>query len=151
MNRGLLGWVLVVLQFALIIALMLMSVQQPVTGSAAQWIGAAALLACLLLFATTLRHNRFGNWQVHPAPLNDAVLVSSGPYRWIRHPMYAAVILGAAAAVLWTWQGLVLILAALLVLVMVVKILLEEHLLAGHHKNWSEYKGRTARLIPRIR
>jgi protein-S-isoprenylcysteine O-methyltransferase Ste14 len=150
MNLGQLGWLLVVLQFVLIGGLLVLIAAHPFIGHTLQWVAGALFVLCLLLFGTTLRHNRLGNWQVHPAPLADARLVRSGPYHWIRHPMYAAVLGCAMAAVFWTLQPYAVLLAVALTFVMIGKILLEERLLATHHQNWSEYRDKTARLIPRI-
>ena len=60
--------------------------------------GAFVLVAAsVTLAAWTLIHNRPGNFNIRPAPKPQGVLVTSGPYRWIRHPMYTSVVLGAGA------------------------------------------------------
>jgi methyltransferase len=59
------------------------------------WLGYPALAACLLAQAlrywaiTTLK----GRWNVRIIVLPSAPPVTSGPYRFIRHPNYVAVIL----------------------------------------------------------
>lgn len=57
------------------------------------------LLACLL-FLWVLRHNRLGNWSVLPEPLQNSQLIQSGPYAWVRHPMYSVVLLACFVFVL---------------------------------------------------
>lgn len=68
----------------------------------------------------TLFHNRPGNFNIRPEPKTSGRLVTSGPYRFVRNPMYCALLLFAAAEVvaysdLWTilcWLALALVLLA---------------------------------------
>ena len=50
-------------------------------------------LACMALGLWALSANRPGNFNIRPEPKTDGQLVQTGPYRWIRHPMYTAVLL----------------------------------------------------------
>ncbi len=43
---------------------------------------------------------RWSRVRVTPTPRHDVELVQRGPYRWVRHPMYVAVLLVALALVL---------------------------------------------------
>ena len=83
-------------------------------------------LASVALAAWTLAHNRPGNFNIRPAPKAQGHLVTTGPYRWIRHPMYTSVLLGAAALA-WT-SGLLIGWASssALAVVLVLKSTLEE-------------------------
>jgi protein-S-isoprenylcysteine O-methyltransferase Ste14 len=90
--------------------------------------------------------------RVNPLPelRRDARLVTRGPYRWIRHPMYTGLLIALLALVLdrWTvtrftaWSGL----AGLLV----VKLNYEERLLRRRFAEYGAYCKRTWRLIPRV-
>src|SRR5512134_3536099 len=88
---------LVALQFGLIAALLFTA--WPPAGL---WLPAA----CLLLLASAavgiaaLAANRPGNFNIRPEPKAGGRLVTSGIYRWIRHPMYGAVLLALLAATL---------------------------------------------------
>lgn len=91
---------------------------------------------------------RLDRVRVTPTPRADVELVESGPYRWIRHPMYVAVLLVGLALVLnapsaGRW-GAWLVLAADLV----VKLNYEEQLLAKALPNYGDYRQRTWRLVP---
>ena len=88
--------VLVALQLGLI-AVIVLGTGWPVSPRA--WPPAIFLLAMsIVLFAWTIGHNRLGNFSVLPEPRRSARLVTSGPYRWIRHPMYVAVLLGGTSS-----------------------------------------------------
>lgn len=75
-------------------------------------------------------------------------LVQHGPYRWIRHPMYASLLLITLPLViqapsLWRW----LLWAGLLV-DLLVKLRYEERLLGAHYPEYANYRQQTKRLIP---
>ncbi|MCS6889710.1 MAG: isoprenylcysteine carboxylmethyltransferase family protein [Chloroflexus sp.] len=93
----------------------------------------------------TMRLHRLS---VLPDPLPHAELVSAGPYRWIRHPMYASLLLVTlawvlAAPVVWRWALWLLLLA-----VLIAKLRYEEHLLANSIPGYREYQQRSWRLMP---
>ena len=93
----------------------------------------------LALWALVTLGRSFG---IAPA---DRGLVSTGPYRFVRHPMYLGQfisVVGIASADFSIWNGLVLVLIAASA---VIRILWEERALAGY----SEYVGQVRwRLIP---
>jgi protein-S-isoprenylcysteine O-methyltransferase Ste14 len=89
-----------------------------------------------------------GNFRVVPDVKPTGHMVHSGPYARIRHPMYTALILVAAALVFdqLTWPRLAIL--ALLAGDLVVKLRYEEGLLLGHFPEYAAYSQRTRRLIP---
>ena len=143
------GALLVALQLALIAALAALAVPAFLEGRApagAWTIGTAGVL--LGLWAVFC--NRPGNFNIHPAPREGGQLVQHGPYRWIRHPMYTAVIAcgvaGAwAGASPWGWLG-----AAALVAVLTIKATLEERWLLAAHPAYAAYRARTRRFLPGV-
>jgi hypothetical protein len=57
---------------------------------------ALALALCALGAASglyALAHNRLGILGIYPELPPDAELITSGPYRWVRHPMYTSLML----------------------------------------------------------
>jgi protein-S-isoprenylcysteine O-methyltransferase Ste14 len=92
--------------------------------------------------------NRPGNFNIRPTPRSGGQLVQTGPYRWIRHPMYTALLLlGLACAVTSTlpaaW-GAWLALAS----VLLAKARLEEQGLQLLHPAYAAYQQRTRRFVP---
>ena len=91
---------------------------------------------------------RIGNVNVLPDPRQEAVLVQSGPYRWIRHPMYTALLLGTLALVLDSPSVLRWSLWIVLLIDLVIKLHYEERMLVEHFAGYSAYMAGSKRLIP---
>ena len=91
---------------------------------------------------------RIGNFNVVPDVRPDGQLVQHGPYRFIRHPMYASLLLGSLALVLDTpvwWRWLVW---GVLLVNLLVKLTYEERLLAAHFPAYAAYQRASKRLVP---
>lgn len=77
-------------------------------------------------------------------------LVTTGPYRWLRHPIYAAVIYFSLASVI-SYPYLDTIIAFVLISGgLFVRMLLEEKSLLLTYDNYAEYSKHTKRIIPYI-
>lgn len=149
MNPQTLGQLWVALQFGLLLALAGLCVLTardylPSVWSWGFWV-ASAVLGLWTLWA-----NRPGNFNIRPEPHPDGHLVQEGPYRWVRHPMYGAVLLLAAGATAWVanYVGVALWLALLAVLI--AKANLEEQWLLQHYPHYANYRLHTWRLVPWI-
>ncbi len=105
------------------------------------------LAACL--FGWTLVHNRLGNWRVAPEPKPNAQLIISGPYRYMRHPMYCGLLVLALAFVLLDCHPVKIGVAAALYVVLRIKSGIEERHLRQHFPHYAEYSHRTGRFMPR--
>ena len=77
-------------------------------------------------------------------------LVRSGPYRWIRHPMYSAVLLVAAGALATDPAPLRIALLIALAVLLVAKLVREERLLCAAYSDYAAYQASTWRLVPWI-
>lgn len=89
-------------------------------------------------------------WRVLPEVHPEARLIEDGPYRWIRHPMYASLLLVAAGLLADKPNVPRLIAGTVLVLSLALKIHLEEMKLSRAFPRYAEYAARTKRLIPRL-
>jgi protein-S-isoprenylcysteine O-methyltransferase Ste14 len=81
-------------------------------------------------------------------------LVQEGPYRYIRHPAYTAIITAAGGLSVLYLSPLLTLVTLLLVGMAVYRAHLEEDLLGspdGFGKTYTEYVARTGRFLPRIR
>ena len=77
-------------------------------------------------------------------------LVTVGPYRYIRHPIYAAVMLFLWPGVVYDGSTLSLALRVLPTLATVARIQCEEHLLRREYPEYAAYAAHTKRLIPYV-
>jgi len=79
-------------------------------------------------------------------------LVTEGPYRWVRHPLYAVGILLllslSLVAANWFIGGLTLAAVPLFSLVIIPRE--EENLIAKFGNDYERYRRRTGRLLPRL-
>jgi protein-S-isoprenylcysteine O-methyltransferase Ste14 len=133
---------LVALQFGLMAAMVLLT-----DPSRLGFAFAALLAAGLAIGLWAISANRPGNFNIRPDPKEGGSLVTAGPYRWIRHPMYLAVLVTMAAFVAAggiaqaaLWLALALVLAA--------KAVREERALVIVHPGYAAYRGTTRALIP---
>lgn len=109
-------------------------------------LGVAGMGGLLGLWAMTA--NRPGNFRVMPEPKPGARLIRSGPYRWIRHPMYTGVLLLTLGSVLCQFTGMQLLLWLGLVLVLYAKAIREEGLLMAKYSEYAAYCEHTGRFLP---
>jgi protein-S-isoprenylcysteine O-methyltransferase Ste14 len=75
-------------------------------------------------------------------------LVTSGPYHFVRHPIYASICLFLWAGVLGNFSLLSISLGTLGAAGAVVRVLCEEHLLLRQYPEYHAYAIRTRRLLP---
>ena len=143
MGYQMLGVLLVALQIGLIAA-----IAWPLGVWTWSCAAAAVTLAGVALGAWTLWFNRPGNFDIRPQLKPSAKLILTGPYRYLRHPMYSTVLLGSAGLVLfhpsaWLWLAL-----AALFAVLFAKAMLEERSLRGRFPEYANYAKRVRRFLP---
>ncbi len=89
-------------------------------------------------------------WRSFHAAANptEGGIVRSGPYRYIRHPIYAAVLYFAWAGI-FSHPGTVNVLLGMLVIAgAVLRMFPEEKLLLDMYPHYAEYARQTKRIIP---
>lgn len=139
------SYVLVAIQFACLIAL---AVTGPVIARQPLWL--ALEIAGVALGVWAIVAQRFLNFNITPDVKVEGFLVQTGPYRFIRHPMYASLILIGIALVANDFSWLRLGILLVLVVDLVVKLSYEERLLTAHYPMYAAYTQETKRLIPFI-
>ena len=90
------------------------------------------------------------NFSVMPEPKPCAKLLTHGPYRFVRHPMYSAVLLGCLGACLARHRFLHYLNLMTLIVVLFLKLRREEKLLRVHFEDYERYQSHTSALIMRI-
>jgi len=83
-----------------------------------------------------------------PRPRTHSALVRSGPYRYVRHPMYAGGIALAYGWALLVHGWLTLAYATALFVFFEIKVAREERWLAERFSDYPDYQRRTRKLIP---
>ncbi len=116
-----------------------------------RWVGAGFALALLALFVWVL-HSIGTNITPTFVTRREHSLVTTGPYRWVRHPLYSAgLVMHAALALLlanWLVAAVGLVILALLPL----RIRREDdHLAARFGDAYRDYRRRSGSLFPRFR
>jgi protein-S-isoprenylcysteine O-methyltransferase Ste14 len=121
-----------------------------IEGSVVRWLGVAfCMLGYAFIFWSGLALGR--QYSAEVTIQKDHQLITSGPYRWIRHPRYLGVVALAVGLSLAfrSWIGLIaapLILGALLVRIRDEEVLLHREF----GKEWETYVQQSWRLLPGI-
>ena len=114
-----------------------------------QWVGALLLIGSFYIFYRTFRENTYLSPAVRIQAERGQTVVSTGPYKYVRHPLYAGFVLFAlgAALLLGSWYG---VLGGLLLILMVAwRAVHEERMLFRELSGYEAYMKRVRyRFIP---
>lgn len=94
--------------------------------------------------------NRPGNFNIRPVPKAGGTLVTAGPYRWIRHPMYTALLVGSLGLLLAAPGAAIGLAWLALAVVLTLKARTEERGMLITHPDYANYMRRTKRFIPAV-
>lgn len=149
MNRTTVGWLLVAVQFALLLTWLLLPWREPTAGS----VGVGSVLVVTGGGLGLMSARRLGRaLTATPVPIQGAGLRTDGAYRLVRHPIYAAVlliVLGLDVAIgsMWSWAWSLVILVFFWA-----KSRWEDGLLEREYgEAWRQWAARTGALVPRLR
>lgn len=121
-----------------------------IDGEPVRWVGVVLLAVggAFRIWPVFVLGNRFsGLVAIQPGH----TLVTTGIYRYIRHPSYLGLLLTALGWALGFRSGVGVLLAGLMLLVVLARIRSEERLLlAQFGDEYAAYSARTSRLIPGI-
>ena len=116
---------------------------------AMQWAGCGVVLAAFLFMSWTMRTNSFAAPVVKIQKDRGQTVITTGPYAIVRHPMYFGSIyyFAGTSLVLGSWWGLATI--PILVLLLGIRIGIEEKTLRAGLEGYDDYARRLRwRLIP---
>jgi protein-S-isoprenylcysteine O-methyltransferase Ste14 len=110
---------------------------------------AIALVAAGLGFALIARVWLGGNWSSNVALKHGHELIRSGPYAWVRHPIYTGLLLALLGTAIMVGKWRALIGLALVAIAFVRKLLVEERFMAEQFgEDYARYRTEVAALIP---
>ena len=99
-------------------------------------------------FLYTLLFNRVSNFNIIPDIKKDAKLITTGAYRYVRHPMYFAVIITMFAPLTNSTGYINLIICTILTITMFLKAKKEEYLWHMESEKYKNYMKNTKMIIP---
>lgn len=143
MRQKLYSYTLVSLQFLLIGALLLSGTTLFSSILAILVFIAGALMGVYALFYNTLK-----NINIIPEIKEDAVLITTGAYAYIRHPMYFSVLLMMLGVLIADLNALRISLYLLLIITLLLKAHKEEKLWMEKSEAYRAYKEKTKSIIP---
>ncbi len=107
----------------------------------------AAQVAAVVLNVWARISFRRGTFRVTAAP-SGAPIITRGPYRFIRHPMYAAVLVFIWAGVASHLSVLTVAIGIAVAGVVIARVIMEERLLRATYPEYLDYSRSTKALIP---
>lgn len=135
--------VLVTIQFA---AIGVMAATGP--WIAGTWYLLVAEAAGIILGLYAIYIMRIGNFNVRPIVKETGVLITHGPYKFIRHPMYTSILLTLTPLLIDHFTPFRFIVMMILTINLVIKLHYEEGLLKAHFSDYPDYMKGTNRMIP---
>lgn len=136
---------LVAIQFLMIFAILIP--KRSVEVTTLWWIlPLIASITALWIFT----HNRVGNFNITPEIRQNAKLIVTGPYQFVRHPMYSSLILFMFGIVLHWFSFINLVFLFIMTASLSLKAFREEKLWFVFDDSYADYKKRTTMIIPYI-
>jgi protein-S-isoprenylcysteine O-methyltransferase Ste14 len=118
---------------------------------AALYFGAALFLFSMIPVTWSMAVNPYLETTVRIQNERGHVAITSGPYRFVRHPMYAGVILSSLATPLIFGSAWSFVPAALIAVLFVIRTALEDRTLQSELPGYADYAQRTRyRLFPAV-
>ena len=90
-----------------------------------------------------------GQFNIHAEP-KEGQMISSGPYKYIRHPMYASALVIIWSGILGHFSYLNLVIGVIVTVVISIRIMIEEQYLRAHYPEYLDFSRKTKMIIPFI-
>jgi protein-S-isoprenylcysteine O-methyltransferase len=115
-----------------------------------EWTG-ITVLAAGVAFAIWARATLGRNWSGNPTLKEDHELVTRGPYRWVRHPIYTGIVICMLGTLIARGRRCDLVTTGYLLVAVILKMGVEEGLMLRQFPSeYPAYQTTTRRLIPWI-
>jgi protein-S-isoprenylcysteine O-methyltransferase Ste14 len=115
-------------------------------------IASVALVAAGLGLSFWARYHLGQYWSSSVSLKEDHRIIETGPYAYLRHPIYSGIILAIMGSFVSTGTYRTLLGFAVIVAALCIKAAREEHLLSGELGSaYTEYRRHTGFLVPRLR
>lgn len=105
-----------------------------------------ALIGLLMLLAAVYQIR--GSLTPFPSPVKNGELITTGPYKYIRHPIYSGIILAAVGYGLQAGDASKLMISLALWLLFYFKSRYEEKMLMDFYRDYKQYRTHTYRFFP---
>ncbi len=116
-------------------------------GMISEWAGAMLfLLGAIILLSALFKLGH--SLSPYPSPLPEGQLVSSGMYKWMRHPIYSGILIAGFGFALYAGSGFKLLIILFLYILFYYKSNYEESLLMEKYPDYPAYRKRTGRFFP---
>jgi len=113
-------------------------------------LGLIILVTGVVIGVLAINEHEKGNISISPLIKEDCMLVTTGIYSHIRHPMYLSVLTAMLGIAIIYFTYYEILLYILLVITLLVKLFYEESLWQCQGPQYEQYMQRTKRLIPFI-
>ena len=130
-----------------VLAIIALLVQGDLLSSSALIIGGQALAILIAISARVAFRKQQLKLIADPG---KGALIMRGPYRFIRHPMYAAALLFLWVSICGHWSIFNAAIGVVVTTFAIVRISVEERLLRIHYAEYGEYELRTKKILPFI-
>lgn len=114
-----------------------------------QWVGAIILVSSFYLLFLTFRENTYLSTVVRIQEERGHTVVSTGPYHYVRHPMYSAILVFVVGTSLLLGSGYGILVGLVFMAVLARRAVLEENMLRLELRGYRTYMEQVKyRLIP---
>jgi protein-S-isoprenylcysteine O-methyltransferase Ste14 len=137
------SYLLVTLQFSLIGVLFFSS-----KNFDFNYLSIGFIVSSVLLLIWAILAMQTSKLRVRPEPSETATLITKGPYKLIRHPMYTAVLIGCVALLIHEFSIIRLFMFVSLTLVLLIKLNWEEKMLDEKFIDYKSYSKTSYKLMP---
>ena len=112
-------------------------------------LGIAAQAGAIALSVWARRSFRRGTFRVTATPGSSSI-IRSGPYHFVRHPMYAVALLFIWTAVVSHLSVFTLPIGVVVAAVVITRVIVEERLLRARYPEYDDYARSTKALVPYV-